>query len=72
MTTIHEVFGMGQSIWLDYISKSLIASGGLEDWIKNGVVGVTTNPSIFENAIAKTQDYDSEISALTKAGKSTA
>lgn len=72
MTTIHEVFGMGQSIWLDYISKSLIASGGLEDWIKNGVVGVTTNPSIFENAIAKTQDYDSEIAALTKAGKSTA
>ena len=72
MTTIHEVFGMGQSIWLDYISKSLIASGGLEDWIKNGVVGVTTNPSIFENAIAKTQDYDSEIAALTKAGKTTA
>ena len=72
MTTIHEVFGMGQSIWLDYISKSLIASGGLEDWINNGVVGVTTNPSIFENAIAKTQDYDSEIAALTKAGKSTA
>ena len=72
MTTIHEVFGMGQSIWLDYISKSLIASGGLEDWIKNGVVGVTTNPSIFENAIAKTSDYDSEIAALTKAGKSTA
>ena len=72
MTTIHEVFGMGQSIWLDYISKSLIASGGLEEWIKNGVVGVTTNPSIFENAIAKTQDYDSEIAALTKAGKTTA
>ena len=71
MTTIHTVFGLGQSIWLDYISKSLIASGGLEDWINNGVVGVTTNPSIFENAIAKTQDYDSEISALTKAGKST-
>ena len=72
MTTIHEVFSLGQSIWLDYISKSLIASGGLEDWIKNGVVGVTTNPSIFENAIAKTQDYDSEIAVLTKAGKSTA
>ena len=71
MTTIHEVFGMGQSIWLDYISKSLIASGGLEEWIKNGVVGVTTNPSIFENAIAKTSDYDEEISALTKAGKTT-
>ena len=72
MTHVHEVFDLGQSIWLDYISKSLIASGGLEEWIKNGVVGVTTNPSIFENAIAKTSDYDSEIAALTKAGKSTA
>ncbi len=71
MTTIHEVFSLGQSVWLDYISKSLIASGGLEEWINNGVVGVTTNPSIFENAIAKTQDYDSEIAALTNAGKST-
>lgn len=71
MTVIHEVFSLGQSIWLDYISKSLIASGGLEEYINNGVVGVTTNPSIFENAIAKTQDYDSEIASLTTAGKST-
>ena len=72
MTTIHTVFDLGQSIWLDYISKSLIASGGLEEWIKNGVVGVTTNPSIFENAIAKTSDYDEEIASLRKAGKTTA
>ena len=72
MTVIHEVFSLGQSIWLDYISKSLIASGGLEEYINNGVVGVTTNPSIFENAIAKTQDYDSEIAILTKAGKTPA
>lgn len=72
MTVIHEVFDLGQSIWLDYISKSLIASGGLAEWINNGVVGVTTNPSIFENAIAKTSDYDEEIASLSKAGKSTA
>ncbi len=63
---------MGQSIWLDYISKSLIASGGLAEWINNGVVGVTTNPSIFENAIAKTSDYDDEIASLSKSGKTTA
>ena len=72
MTVIHEVFDLGQSIWLDYISKSLIVSGGLAEWIKNGVVGVTTNPSIFENAIAKTSDYDEEIASLSKAGKTTA
>ena len=72
MTTIHEVFDLGQSIWLDYISKAMIASGGLAEWIDKGVVGVTTNPSIFENAIAKTTDYDNEIAQLRKSGKSVA
>ncbi|MBR0070441.1 MAG: transaldolase, partial [Synergistaceae bacterium] len=46
--------------------------GGLERWIENGVTGVTTNPSIFENAIAKTKDYDEEIASLSKVGKNTA
>jgi transaldolase len=72
MTAIHEAYKLGQSIWLDYISKDLIASGGLQDWIDKGVVGVTTNPSIFENAIAKTTDYDEEIASLRKQGRSTA
>ena len=71
-TSIHEAFDMGQSIWLDYISRDLIASGGLQAWIDKGVVGVTTNPSIFENAIAKTSDYDAEISSMAKAGKTSA
>ena len=69
MTTLHEIFNLGQSAWLDYISRDLIASGGLADWIAKGVVGVTTNPSIFEGAIAKTSDYDSEVKSLAEAGK---
>ena len=69
MSVLHEVFNLGQSAWLDYISRDLIASGGLADWISKGVVGVTTNPSIFEGAIAKTQDYDSEVKSLAKEGK---
>lgn len=68
-TTIHEVRDLGQSIWLDSISRELIASGGLKRWTTQGVSGVTTNPSIFEGAIAKTSDYDSEISKLSKSGK---
>ena len=72
MTTIHEAYNLGQSIWLDYISRPLIKSGGLADWIDKGVTGVTTNPSIFENAIAKTSDYDAEIKALSSSGKSAA
>ena len=71
MTVIQKTFELGQSIWLDYIDRSMIA-GGLQKWIDNGVVGVTTNPSIFENAIAKTSDYDEEIKSLSKAGKSSA
>ncbi|MBQ9389386.1 MAG: transaldolase [Synergistaceae bacterium] len=72
MTAIHEAFHMGQSIWLDYINKELVSSGGLQEWINLGVTGVTTNPSIFENAIAKTSDYDGEIKSLSSSGKSTA
>lgn len=71
MTSIHETFNLGQSIWLDYINKAMI-SGGLQEWIDLGVTGVTTNPSIFENAIAKTSDYDDEIKSLAKSGKSSA
>ena len=71
MTAIHEAFNLGQSIWLDYIDRSMIA-GGLQKWIDKGVVGVTTNPSIFENAIAKKTDYDAEIKSLAKAGKTSA
>lgn len=70
-TSIQETFELGQSIWLDYINKAMIA-GGLQEWIDLGVTGVTTNPSIFENAIAKTSDYDDEIKSLAKAGKSSA
>ena len=67
-TSIHEAFNLGQSIWLDYINKAMI-NGGLDEWIGLGVTGVTTNPSIFENAIAKTSDYDDEIKSLAKSGK---
>ena len=72
MTAIHQAFNMGQSIWLDYINRELVASGGLQEWINLGVTGVTTNPSIFENAIAKTADYDGAIKSMSAEGKSTA
>lgn len=71
-TVLHEVYDLGQSTWLDFISRDLIASGGLARWIEQGVVGVTTNPSIFEGAIAKTTDYDEEIAAMAAKGKGAA
>lgn len=55
----------GQSIWLDYIHRRSLESGELQDWIDNyGVIGVTSNPSIFQKAIGDSEDYDSAIGTM--------
>jgi transaldolase len=62
---------LGQSIWLDYIRRDLIAGGGLRRLIEeDGLRGMTSNPSIFEKAIADSHDYDEEIRATALEGKS--
>src|SRR5512147_2847443 len=61
---------LGQSIWIDYIRRGMIASGELQRLIKeDGVSGVTSNPSIFEKAISESHDYDDAIRALIRQGK---
>ena len=61
---------LGQSIWLDYIRRDLIASGGLQRLIEeDGLRGMTSNPSIFEKAIAESHDYDEDIRAMVLEGK---
>ena len=72
MTKLHELAELGQSIWLDYISRSLIASGELQKLVDQGLRGVTSNPSIFEKAIAGSADYDEELNRLVSDGKSVA
>ena len=53
---------LGQSIWLDYIRRDLIASGRLRRLIEeDGLRGMTSNPSIFEKAIVESHDYDEDI-----------
>ena len=49
---------LGQSVWFDYIQRSLIENGQLQSLIDQGIKGVTSNPSIFEKAIAESTDYD--------------
>jgi transaldolase len=71
-TVLHKTAQLGQSIWLDSISRKLLITGELKEWIDKGVRGVTTNPAIFEQAIAKTTDYDEEILTLSGEGKSPA
>lgn len=61
----------GQSIWLDNLSRDLIESGELKQLIEcRGIVGITSNPAIFEKAIAGNKIYDADIEAGIKAGKS--
>ncbi len=52
----------GQSLWLDYIQRSMISNGDLHSLITDDKIkGITSNPSIFENAIANTDEYDEQI-----------
>ena len=60
-TTIHQLNEFGQSVWLDYISRSLIDTGRLNRLIDQGVRGLTSNPTIFDKAISKSSDYDKYI-----------
>ena len=70
MTKLHELANLGQAIWLDYIRRSFITSGELQALIDQGVRGLTSNPSIFEKAIAGSADYDADLRSLVEAGKS--
>jgi transaldolase len=61
----------GQSVWQDYIQRNMILSGELKQLIdKDGIRGVTSNPSIFDTAIAGSHDYDDDIRAMALEGKS--
>ena len=61
---------LGQSIWLDYIKRDLISSGNLKKLIdEDGLGGMTSNPSIFEEAIGKSTIYDQDIQIMQKENK---
>ncbi len=69
MNPIQRVHNLGQSIWLDYIRRDLIESGELAARIASGEVrGVTSNPTIFEKAIAGSDLYTADLRAMTQAG----
>ena len=62
-----ELNRYGQSVWLDYIRRSLITSGELRRLLdEDGLRGVTSNPAIFEKAIAGSTDYEGQVKELTK------
>jgi len=70
LVTMHE---MGQSPWYDNIERRLLDNGELAGMIERGDIrGVTSNPSIFNNAIAKTHDYDAALAKLASSRLSAA
>ena len=65
MNPLKTLYGYGQSVWLDYIRRSLIASGELQRLIdEDGLRGVTSNPAIFEKAITGSNDYTQALKGL--------
>lgn len=69
-TKLHTLADVGQSAWLDYTERGFVASGGLQNYVNKGLRGVTSNPDIFEKAIANTNHYDDQIQELALLGKS--
>jgi transaldolase len=67
---IAGVHGLRQSLWLDNLSRRLIRSGDLARLRDLGVTGITSNPTIFEKAVAQGADYDADIRRLAGAGRS--
>ena len=59
MKATQLLFNLGQSLWLDNITRSLLTSGRLCRYIEElSVTGLTSNPTIFDNAIRKNSEYD--------------
>jgi transaldolase len=66
-----RLHGLGQSLWLDNITRDLLTSGTLQRYIDDlSVTGLTSNPTIFDHAVAHSASYDAEIRRLVGAGKS--
>ena len=67
-----EVQACGQSIWMDYIKRSLMTSGELKRLVDGGITGMTSNPTIFEKAIAEGAEYRDALHAATRSGETDA
>jgi transaldolase len=60
-TPLHELEKHGQSPWIDYVSRHFIREGDLAGLIEQGIVGITSNPTIFQGAIADGDAYDEQL-----------
>jgi transaldolase len=65
MTPLHQLSELGQSVWIDYLSRKFIHDGDLAGLARDGVRGVTSNPTIFQGAIAEGDAYDEQIKEVS-------
>ena len=62
MSNLHKLSELGQSVWIDYLSRDLVQGGELERMLReDAVVGVTSNPTIFQKAISEGDAYDEQM-----------
>jgi len=67
-TTLHD---LGQSLWLDNVTRALLSSGTLQRYIAElSVTGLTSNPTIFDHAIKNSADYDADIAGKASSARS--
>jgi transaldolase len=69
-TPLQELADHGQSVWIDYLSRPFVQDGDLSGLVEKGIVGVTSNPTIFQGAIAEGDAYDDQIRELVSNGES--
>ncbi len=67
MSKLHDLHAAGQSVWLDFIRRDMISSGELAQLVADGIRGVTSNPSIFQQAIETSDQYDDQIRGVLSA-----
>jgi transaldolase len=60
-TPLKQLSAHGQSVWIDFLSRPFVEDGDLEALVREGVVGVTSNPTIFQGAIAEGDAYDDQL-----------
>ena len=69
MKATQKLHDVGQSLWLDNITRDLLTSGTLKRYVDTlSVTGLTSNPTIFDQAVSKSAAYDQDIRSMTKSG----
>ena len=69
-SNLHKLSALGQSVWIDYLSRDMLQTGELERMMReDAVVGVTSNPTIFQKAISQGNRYDDQLKEILESGE---